>query len=105
MKKPHLRRICAVHELPPGSRRVVEISDEEEVLILNVDGIVYAISNICPHAGAALQRGQIVGGTLYCPLHRWGFALATGTCDEDRTQNARVYTMQQQDGDFFLQIP
>jgi nitrite reductase/ring-hydroxylating ferredoxin subunit len=65
-----LLRLCAVEELTPGSRLVVEIAASEEVLVLNIAGTVYAMSNVCPHAGAALQRRQLEGTVLYCLLHR-----------------------------------
>jgi nitrite reductase/ring-hydroxylating ferredoxin subunit len=97
--------VCAVHELTPGTRRVVEINDYEEALVLNVDGVVYALSNICPHAGAALQRGQVEGAVLYCPLHRWGFTLTTGACIEDCTIGLRTYITVQKDGHLFLCLP
>lgn len=65
-----LLRLCAAEELAPGSRRVVEIEASEEVLVFNIAGTVYAIRNVCPHEGAALQRGQVEGTVLYCPLYR-----------------------------------
>jgi hypothetical protein len=54
-----LLRLCAVEELASGSRRVIEVEASQEVLVLNIAGTVYAISNVCPHEGAALQRGQV----------------------------------------------
>jgi nitrite reductase (NADH) small subunit len=98
-------RICAVHELPPGARRVIEINDYEEVLVLNIEGTIHAISNICPHQGAALERGSIDGKILYCPLHRWGFTLTTGTYIDDATICLRTYTVQTKHGELFLHLP
>ena len=72
--------ISAIQDFGPDSRRIVEINAYEEVLILNLDGTIYATNNICPHAGAARQRGTIEGTVLDCPLHRWGFDLSTGIC-------------------------
>ena len=97
--------VCATHELPSGARRVIEINDYEEVLVLNVDGRLYAISNICPHQGAALERGLIEGEILYCPLHRWGFALTTGTYIDDATIGVRLYTVERHNGDILLHLP
>jgi nitrite reductase/ring-hydroxylating ferredoxin subunit len=96
--------VGAVHELLPGSRRVVEIDACTEALVLNIGGTLYAISNICPHAGAALQRGRVDGIVLYCPLHCWGFSLTTGICLEDHRLRADIYTLEQQDGQLFLHL-
>lgn len=99
-------RICAVHELAPGSRRVVAIDAFEEALVINHDGQFYAISNICPHEGAALQRGIIEGQIIYCPLHRWGFDLTTGAYIEAEPRLcARIYTVDVQDNDLYLLTP
>lgn len=102
---PHRIRVCAVHELAPGSRRVVEISAFEEALVINHQGHFYAISNICPHEGAALQRGIIEAQIIYCPLHRWGFDLTTGAYIENEPNLcARIYTVDVQDDDLYLHI-
>lgn len=94
--------ICAVHELPPGARRVVEINAYEEALVLNLGGMIYAISNICPHEGAALQRGSVEGTVLYCPLHRWGFELTTGGYIDNATICARLYAVEACDNHLYL---
>jgi nitrite reductase/ring-hydroxylating ferredoxin subunit len=75
------------------------------VLVLNVQGRVYALSNICPHQGAALERGPVEGLILYCPLHRWGFQLSTGTYLDDATVCVRTYTVAHIDGDLLLHLP
>ena len=98
-------RVCATDELPSGARRVVEINDDEEVLVLNVDGSIHALSNICPHQGAALERGPVAGNILYCPLHHWGFALTTGIYVDDTTICLRKYPTETKHGDLLLYLP
>lgn len=98
-------RLCAVHELGPGTRQVVEISDCEEVLVLNLGGTIYAISNICPHEGAALERGNVEGTVLFCPLHRWGFELTSGRSIDDPSVCARLYTVEEHDHTLYLCVP
>lgn len=101
---PQHIRICALHELTPGSRRVVEISAFEEVLVVHHQGHIFAISNLCPHEGAALQRGLIEDNIIYCPLHRWGFDLNTGAYIEAPQTCARVYAIEVRDNDVYLCI-
>lgn len=83
--------ICKTGELAPGQRRVVDIGGYDEVLVLNVDGDRFAINNECPHAGAALERGTVVGKILFCPLHQWGFCLSTGQSIHDNDLWAQTY--------------
>jgi nitrite reductase (NADH) small subunit len=85
--------VCALAELPPGTRRIVEIGGRS-IGVFNVGGTLYAIRNLCPHRGAPLCLGTI-GGTmmpsdphtyvygledrlLRCPWHGWEFDLQTG---------------------------
>jgi 3-phenylpropionate/trans-cinnamate dioxygenase ferredoxin component len=98
-------RICAAHELTPGSRRVIDLNDDDEALVLNVDGRLYGLSNICPHQGAALARGPVEGVVLYCPLHRWGFTLTTGACIDDASICVRTYRVEIHNGDVLLHLP
>lgn len=94
--------ICHTGELTPGQRRIVDIGDYAEVLVLNIDGECYAINNACPHAGVALERGTIMDGILFCPLHQWGFCLSTGQSISDGDLCARTYRILSEDERLYL---
>jgi nitrite reductase/ring-hydroxylating ferredoxin subunit len=64
-------------EFPPGKRKVVR-TPNDAILLLNVDGELFALSNFCPHAGGYLQYGPLEGYILECPLHYWPFDIRTG---------------------------
>jgi nitrite reductase/ring-hydroxylating ferredoxin subunit len=51
----------------------------EEVLIANVYGQYYAVSNLCSHAGRPLAGGTLRGHELTCPAHGAIFDVRTGT--------------------------
>ena len=94
MMKKTRHEICALAELQPGQRKLVEIG-RRSIGIFNVGGALHAIKNRCPHQGAELCRG-ILGGTmlpsekrgeyrygldgrvLRCPWHFWEFDVTTG---------------------------
>jgi len=85
--------ICTVAELPPGSRRIVEIGFRS-IGVFNVDNRFYAVRNLCPHQAAPLCRGTLSGTMLpaeagkyqyglegrilRCPWHSWEFDVTTG---------------------------
>ena len=85
--------ICPVEELPPGERKIVEISGKE-IGIFNVKGNFHALRNVCPHQRAPLCKGPITGTSmtskareynwirdgeiLRCPWHGWEFDIITG---------------------------
>lgn len=64
-----------------GEANVVKIRDQR-IAVFHIDGRYFAINNRCPHAGAALGRGEIDGTSVECPLHRWKFDLETGECPQ-----------------------
>lgn len=113
---PHV--VATVDELPPGSRKIVEI-DGRSIGVLNVDGRLHALMNNCPHHGAPLCEG-VVKGTMedsapheysygrhnefvVCPWHGYEFRLETGRplLDLGRMR-VRVYEVRVQGGDVVL---
>ena len=41
----------------------------------------YAFTDKCPHMGASLAMGRLVGDRVRCAWHEWTFDLATGESD------------------------
>ena len=70
-----LHRVCAVSDLPPGE---VKHIDDPAIAVFNVEGTLFAISNICTHAEGLLSEGTIEGEIVECPLHGATFDLRTG---------------------------
>jgi 3-phenylpropionate/trans-cinnamate dioxygenase ferredoxin subunit len=85
--------VCPADELPPGSKRIVDV-EGREIGVLNVDGRLFAIRNVCPHQGAPLCEGAVAGTMLpsapheyvygmkdrviRCPWHKFEFDLESG---------------------------
>ena len=64
-------------DLPDGSAKRVLIG-ETEVAVVNTEGEVFAVSDICSHADVSLSEGEVDGCTLECWLHGSRFDLRTG---------------------------
>src|SRR6516162_10294717 len=64
-------------DLPDDSPVAVQ-AEGRQILLYRHEGILYAIDNICSHAGGLLSRGTIADLTVTCPLHGSRFALADG---------------------------
>ena len=93
--------VAKAAEIPLGARKLVKVGGRE-IVILNVKGELFALSDKCPHKGASLSRGKLTGavrssapGTyqysrageiLRCPWHGWEFDVRTGRswCDPQR---------------------
>jgi len=48
------------------------------VLLVNVDGVLYAYEDRCPHRGVPLSRGRLEGNALVCGAHEWTYDACTG---------------------------
>lgn len=70
-------RACAEADLPAGRAKVVRLRDRVVALFHRPEG-VRAIDDACPHRGASLADGHVVGGDVICPWHAWPFNLADG---------------------------
>lgn len=72
-----LVKIAETSEIPLGQMKAVKLA-EKEVLIANVNGVYYAIGNICTHANGDLSKGTLEGNTVTCPKHKSKFDVTTG---------------------------
>jgi nitrite reductase/ring-hydroxylating ferredoxin subunit len=93
--------VAGASEFPPGARKRCLI-DGKPVLVLNIKGELFALSDTCPHRGASLCGGVLTGHVratvpgeyiysrageiLRCPWHAWEFDVRTGRswCDPKR---------------------
>ena len=85
----------------PGTRKLVTV-EGRGIVVLNIKGELFALSNTCPHKGASLCNGLLTGlvrstkpgeyqyeragEILRCPWHQWEFDVRTGRsyCDPRR---------------------
>jgi nitrite reductase/ring-hydroxylating ferredoxin subunit len=69
--------VAKAAELAPGQMKWVAVNGERLVLA-NVKGAYYAISDVCGHRNAPLSRGRLDGYLIECPLHFAQFDVRTG---------------------------
>ncbi|MBN8925432.1 MAG: Rieske (2Fe-2S) protein [Rhodospirillales bacterium] len=101
--------VATVDEIPPGQSKIVTVAGRE-IGVFNVADSFYALINRCPHEGAALCKGAVVGRfesdrpgeyrltrrgeMLRCPWHGWEFDIKTGEswCHPESVK-ARAYNV------------
>lgn len=64
-------------ELTIGGKKKVVVGGKD-ILLANVDGEYYAISDVCPHMGGSLSEGTLEGSIVTCPKHGAKFDVRTG---------------------------
>ena len=70
-------KVCDVNDVPAGSMHPVDVA-ERRLMIVNVDGKLYATDRICTHEEADLSTGFLMGSVVTCPLHLSRFDVVTG---------------------------
>ena len=66
-----------VDELPPGGRRLVAVGPHA-VLLVNLEGTLYAVPNACPHRRWPLSQSELRETVLKCARHGWEFDVPSG---------------------------
>ena len=102
--------VAPVSEIAPGTSKIVEVAGRS-IGIFNVKGEFYALINRCPHEGAPLCIGFVLGRftadrpgeyrlerqgeMLRCPWHGWEFDIKTGQswCHPESVK-ARTYSVE-----------
>ncbi len=111
--------VARVEEIPHGGRKIIRL-EGREVGIFNLDGTFYALKNVCPHQGARVCLGRIVGTTLpsevyefkygmegqilRCPWHEWEYDIRTGESLFDPKVKILSYPVEVVDGDIVVTI-
>jgi nitrite reductase/ring-hydroxylating ferredoxin subunit len=93
--------VASVDELPPGTRKLLNL-DGRPIAVFNIKGEYFGLLNRCPHQGASLCEGPLIGlaqsqnpgeiaytrqgEIIRCPWHGWEFDIRTGQsyCDPRR---------------------
>ena len=96
-------KICDRKDLP-RSGDVKELSAGGRPLcIANVDGVIRALDNECPHHGGPLGEGMIENGRVVCPWHAWSFDLVTGI-SEGGDERVTVFPVSTKGDEVFVEI-
>jgi nitrite reductase/ring-hydroxylating ferredoxin subunit len=98
--------VAPAHEIAPGSRKLVEVAGRK-IVIFNLAGEFFALSDRCPHQGGPLSQGRLTGfvssrkpgeycysrrgEVIRCPWHSWEYDIRTGKswCDPRRVEVRR----------------
>ena len=111
--------VATLDEIPPGSRKLVEV-EGRSIGVFNIHGQFVAVLNVCPHELAPVCRGRVSGTTLpsapgefcwgregeilACPWHGWEFDLLTGRALADEKKRLRLFPVSVEEGTIFVTL-
>lgn len=71
------QKAITIEELWSGEMAGLSI-DGQPVLLLNIDGVIRAYADWCPHLRSRLSAGSLKDHVLTCASHHWQFDATTG---------------------------
>lgn len=80
------------------------VHDGKEIGLFRVDGKVYAVEDVCPHAYALLSQGFVEGEEVECPLHGAVFHIPSGKClKEPGERDLATYPVREEGGRILIE--
>jgi nitrite reductase (NADH) small subunit len=103
-KNMSLIKIASLAQLSPGTLMEAVVG-ENSYAVCNVDGKVYALDGICPHAGGPLGQGALHGEIIACPWHGWEYNCRTASNVDDEDLKLETFPVKIEGGDVFIDVP
>jgi len=74
------------------------------VLLVRVEGDLFAIANKCAHMACPLEGGRLEGLTLTCPCHDWRFDVRSGIFIDAPELAIATYPVKVEDGKVLVDV-
>lgn len=101
LQAPQFQTAATLIDLPPNGMKQVNI-DDVQLLLLNVNGEIYAVGAMCPGSMLPLLNGRLDRDTIICGWHNERYDIHTGACldkaDTRQKERLPVYPVAVQDG-------
>ena len=90
---PEYVKVCQLSDIPTSSMLPFDLG-ENHLMIVNVEGTLYAVDRICTHETADLSTGFLIDSEVTCPLHLSRFDVTNGTVkNSPATRPLRTYKL------------
>jgi len=97
--------VGASDEVPPGRQRAVEAAGRQ-LLVCNVGGELYAVSNRCTHAAWPMDGDRLDGWEIVCGLHGARFDVRDGSPTAGPARKPLAcYPLRVRDGRIEVRVP
>ena len=90
-------------DLEEGKMKHVQVSGKS-ILLVRQGGQIFAVSNICPHAGCSLDKGLLYEYLVMCPCHGWKFDVRNGQYVDSNAIILANYRCKVENGKIFIEI-
>lgn len=101
-----LHSLGSVH-VPEGTMRSIRLAERRYVLLVRLGGALYALDDLCNHAGCQLSRGRLEGGRIVCPCHLMTFDVRTGALETvpRLCEDQPTFELEERSGELLVKLP
>jgi toluene monooxygenase system ferredoxin subunit len=96
-------KVMALDELWSGEKVGLVVAGRK-ILLVNLDGRIYAYEDKCAHLGVALSDGFVHGTSLICRAHRWEYDLCTGKGRNPTTACLQPFTVRVEHNNILVEL-
>jgi len=101
---PDFVKVCQLSDVPAGSMFPCDVG-ENHLMIVNVEGALYALDRTCTHETADLSTGFLIDSEVTCPLHLSRFDVTDGTVkNPPATKPLRIYKLKVEGTAVYVQL-
>ena len=96
--------IARLSDIPAGSTLGVVMADGTRICLVNVDGEIRAMSDVCTHQGYSMSSGAVLsGGRIECGWHGTVYDCRTGAVERGpATEPIATYAVRVEDGSIYV---
>lgn len=99
----NLVKVGRAEDISEDNPKVVQ-GGGKNIALFRSGGELYAIEDMCPHAGAPLSGGPVEDGIVTCPWHYWRFRLSDGAWADNPKIKIGCYKVTVQEGDAYVDL-
>jgi 3-phenylpropionate/trans-cinnamate dioxygenase ferredoxin subunit len=97
-------KVCDLSDLEENRTAEVE-ANGSRILVVRVDGSVFALENICTHDGGSLGGREVVQGEIECPRHGAKFNVKSGEATQlPAVADIRTYEVKVENGSVYVGV-
>ncbi len=97
-------KVCQLPDILSGTMYPIDISGLH-IMIVNVEGKLYAVDRICTHETADLSTGFLIDTEVTCPLHLSRFDVSDGTVkNPPATKPLRTYEVKIEGPNVYVRV-
>ena len=117
-----LFKLCEINTVKNNTMEVFRIRPDSKVidiLLVNIDGKLFACDNYCPHRGASLSKSAISSSNqrIICYLHDFEYNLTTGKLENipskwmnqnsewKKSNELVIYKIIEKENDIYVDMP